>query len=163
MRQQAKSPIPGQGRYPVKRYALLVLAAGLVAAADAPKDDTAKKDLKNLEGTWTLSSGVDDGKKVPEKTLSSAKLVIAGDRHTVTVGEQTYKGTHKLGSAGGHKTIDITDTEGPFAGKTVLGIYELEGDNFKISYAPPGQDRPKDFTAKAGSGQHAHVWKREKK
>jgi uncharacterized protein (TIGR03067 family) len=34
----------------------------------------------------------------------------------------------------------------------VLGVYELDGDEFRICYAPPGKERPKDFSAKAGTG-----------
>jgi uncharacterized protein (TIGR03067 family) len=145
----------------MKRYALLVLAAGLLVAA-APKDD-AKNDQKNFQGTWVMASGEDDGKKVSADTLKTGQLMIDGDKHTVKVGDTTYKGTHKLDPTAKPKTIDITDTEGPFKDKTVLGIYELDGDEFKICYAAPGKDRPKDFSAKEGTGYHCHVWKREKK
>jgi uncharacterized protein (TIGR03067 family) len=145
------------------RYALLVLAAGLVVAADARSDDAAKKDSKALEGAWVLASGVDDGKKLTDEALKGARLTVEGDKHTVKEGDTTYRGTHKLDPATKPKSIDITDSEGPFKGKTVLGIYELDGDEFRICYAPPGKDRPKDFSAKAGTGHRSHVWKREKK
>jgi len=139
----------------------LILSITLLAA-DAPKDapDT---DLKKLEGTWVLASGVNDGKKLSGKSLKGARLVFKGDMHTAEVGGETYKGTHKLDSSKKPKTIDITDTEGPFKDKTVLGIYELTTDEFKICYAPPGKARPKNFSAKAGTGYHSHVWKRETK
>jgi len=100
---------------------------------------------------------------VPAKTLEGATLTIEGNKHTVKVGKQTYKGTHKLDTTKSPKTIDITDTEGPFKGKTVKGIYELKGDEFRICYSLPGKDRPKSFTAKEGTGYHSHVWKRAKK
>jgi len=145
----------------MKRYALLALAAGLLVAA-APNDD-AKNDLKKLEGTWVLASGENDGKKISADTLKTGQLMIDGDKHTVKVSDTTYKGTHKLDPSSKPKTIDITDTEGPFKDKTVLGIYELDGDEFKICYAAPGKDRPKDFSAKEGTGYHCHIWKREKK
>jgi uncharacterized protein (TIGR03067 family) len=145
------------------RYALLFLVTGLLVAADSPKDDAADKDLKKLEGSWVLASGEDNGKKVSEEALKNARLTIEGDRHTVQMGKTSYRGTHKLDPAMKPKTIDITDTEGPFKGKTVLGIYEVDGDEFKLCYAPPGEDRPKDFSAKAGTGFRFHVWKREKK
>ena len=142
----------------MRRYALLVLAAGLLVAADAPSEDA-----KKLEGTWVLTAGDNDGKKLAEEVLKSGRLTIDGDKHTVKVGDTTYKGTHKLDPTKKPKTMDITDTEGPFKDKTVLAIFELDGDEFKICYSLPGKDRPKDFAAKEGTGYHCHVWKREKK
>ncbi len=135
----------------------LYLAAGLLVFADAPKD------LKRLEGTWVLVSGENDGKKVSADALKKSRLTFEGDKHTVKEGDTIFKGTHKLEPTKTPKAIDITDTEGPFKGKTVLGIYVLDGDEFKICYALPGKDRPEKFSAKAGTGYRLHVWKREKK
>jgi uncharacterized protein (TIGR03067 family) len=142
------------------RWTVLVLAAGLLAA---PKDDPAEKELKKLDGNWVLVSGEDDGKKVSEKAIQTARLTVKGDQHTVTVGDTTYKGTHKLNPTKRPKTIDITDTEGPFKGKTVLGIYDLGREEFRLCYALPGKERPKEFSAKAGTGHRFHVWKRAQK
>ncbi len=146
----------------MKRYLILVRAAGLMVAADAPKGD-ADKDLKKLEGTWVMVSGVDDGKKLGDDAIKGARLTFEGDKHTVKEGDTTYKGTQKLDATRSPKTIDITDTEGPYKGKTIMGVYELKGDEFRLCYDPSGKGRPKDFEAKAGSGYRCHVWKREKK
>jgi len=142
----------------MKRYALLVLAAGFLVAADDPKDE-----LKKLEGTYTMVSGEKDGKNVAEQTIKIAKLVLKGDQHDVKIGDDTFKGTHKVDPSKKPKTIDATDTDGPFKGKTVYGIYELDGDTFKVCFAKPGEDRPKEFSTKSGTGHMLHVWKREKK
>jgi uncharacterized protein (TIGR03067 family) len=144
------------------RCALLVLVVGLLAIAGEPKE-AATKELKKLEGKWVLASGINDGKELPEKALEGATLTIEGNKHTVKFGGKTYKGTHKVDPSKSPKTIDITDTEGPFKDKTVLGIYRVTKDEFKICYAPPGKDRPSTFFAKAGSGHRTHTWKREKK
>ncbi len=142
----------------MKRSALLALVAGFLIAADDPKDE-----LKKLEGTWTMVSGEKDGKPVAEQTIKAAKLVIKGDQHDVKIGDEGYKGTHKIDPSKKPKTIDATDTDGPFKGKTVHGIYELDGDTFKVCFAKPGEDRPKEFSTKSGTGHILHVWKREKK
>jgi uncharacterized protein (TIGR03067 family) len=143
------------------RFALLLLAICPIAAA--PKADEETSDVKKLQGTWVLASGQDDGEKLSEEVIKNSRLVFDGTKHTVREGDTTYKGSHKLDSATKPKTIDIMDTEGPFKGKTVLGIYELEGDTFKICYALPGKDRPRDFSAGAGTGLRCHTWKRVKK
>jgi uncharacterized protein (TIGR03067 family) len=142
----------------MKRYALLALVTAFLVAADDPKDD-----LKKLEGTWTLTSGEKDGKNEAEKTIKTAKLVIKGDQHDVKIGDDTFKGTHKIDPSKKPKAIDATDTDGPFKGKTVHGIYEVDGDTFKVCFAKPGDDRPKEFSTKSGTGHILHVWKKDKK
>jgi len=142
--------------------ALMVVAAGLLVAADAPKDDV-KKELKKLEGTWVLVSGEQEGKEFSEDIIKSGKLTMTGDKHTVKVGKDTIVGTHTVDPSKKPKTIDATDTEGPFKGKTTLGIYEGDDDQFKVCFAAPDKERPKEFTSKSGTGVFVHVWKREKK
>lgn len=142
----------------MKRYALLALVAGFLIAADDPKDE-----LKKLEGSYTMVSGEKDGKSLPEKTIKTAKLVIKGDQHDFRIGDETFKGTLKVDPSKKPKTIDATDTEGPFKGKTLHGIYELDGDTFKVCFAKPGEDRPKEFSTKSGTGHILQVWKKEKK
>jgi len=61
------------------------------------------------------------------------------------------------------KTIDYTVTDGPEKGKTVLGIYELDGDTVKFCFSAPDKERPSEFTAKEGSGRTLSLWKRNKK
>lgn len=142
----------------MKRHALLALATVFLVAADDPKDE-----LKKLDGTYTMVSGEKDGKNVPEQTIKTAKLVIKGDQHDVKIGDVIFKGTHKIDPSKKPKTIDATDTEGPFKGKTVYGIYELDGGIFKVCFAKPGEDRPKEFSTKSGTGHILDVWKKEKK
>jgi len=61
------------------------------------------------------------------------------------------------------KTIDYSVVEGPAAGQTLLGIYEINGDTAKFSYSVPGNERPSDFTTAGGDGRTSSVWRREKK
>jgi hypothetical protein len=46
----------------------------------------------------------------------------------------------------------VTVTEGPDKGKTFLGIYELSSDDYKVSFAPAGKERPTELSSKPGSG-----------
>ena len=147
----------------MRMHALLVLAVGLLIAADAKDDDAGKKALKKLEGTYGMVSGEVKGEKLPEKTIKSAKLVIEGDKHTVNVGEDTIIGTHKLDPTKKPKEIDAMDTEGPNKGTTTLGIYKLEKGEFTVCFAPPGKDRPTEFSTKSGTGELLHVWKKTEK
>jgi uncharacterized protein (TIGR03067 family) len=137
-----------------------ILAVGLLLGADDKQAD-AKKDQEKLQGDWTLQSGERDGEQFPEEILKALKRNITGDKIVVTRdGETVAKGTFTLDAAQKPKTIDIKP-EG--ADKPVQGIYELEGDTFKLCYAAPGEARPKEFATKAATGLTLAVWKKVKK
>jgi hypothetical protein len=44
------------------------------------------------------------------------------------------------------------------AGPTWLGICKLEDNVFTVCLAPPGQQRPKEFSTRSGAGQLLYVW-----
>ena len=51
-----------------------------------------------------------------------------------------------------------TQNKDKFKGQTSLAIYEVDGDTFKWCAAEPGKDeRPKEFTAKAGEARYMYV------
>lgn len=54
--------------------------------------------------------------------------------------------------------IDFIPDEGPFAGQTLEGIFELDHDVFKANFSFPGTARPEAFTAL--QGQVYEVWQR---
>jgi uncharacterized protein (TIGR03067 family) len=143
------------------RIRLTVLAAvALCLAADSPKE-AAKKDQKKLQGVWVLASGERDGEQMPEEVVKSLKRTMAVDKFTITRDDKAVaKGTFTLDPSKKPKAIDIK-LEG--TDQPVHGIYELDGDTFKLCYAAPGEERPKKFTTKAGSGHTFAVWKRAKK
>ena len=76
------------------------IAMGLAVSlllADAAKSDTAPNG-NTFQGVWQLSSGQADGKVLSLAQLKGGKLVIEGDRYTVTLANLgTVTGTQKLG------------------------------------------------------------------
>jgi uncharacterized protein (TIGR03067 family) len=143
------------------RTRLIVIAAvALCLGADAPKDE-AKKDQEKLQGDWVLASGERDGEKFPEDLVKSLKRSVTGDKVSVSRDDQAVtKGTFTLDPSKKPKAIDVK-LEG--SDQAVQGIYEIDGDTFKMCYAAPGGERPKEFATKAGSGHSLAVWKRAKK
>jgi uncharacterized protein (TIGR03067 family) len=113
-----------------------------------------------IEGKWKLVSGETDGQEIPDSDLQNSTLEIVEDRHQVQLGEEAIEGTHELAADQDPMTIDAADTLGPFAGQTTLGILKLEGDEFTVCFAPPGQPRPSEFTTKDGKATILHVWQR---
>lgn len=141
-----------------KRFALtvaLLASTGLISLAAATTADDAKK----LQGTWILVSGEENGRKLDVDEVRNSKMVIKGDEHDVRVGVDTYVGTHKIDSSKTPKQIDNVDTDGKMKGKTLRGIYELEGDTLKVCLAMPDAARPGEFKAATGSNQNIYVWK----
>jgi uncharacterized protein (TIGR03067 family) len=145
--------------------AVATLLAGSASplAADASKPDAVRKELAKFEGTWRFVSMNIQGMKVPEEQLKKfPKMVIHGKQFTLPEGDTTFRGTFKVDVSTKPKQIDVTFTSGPEKGKTCLGIYELEGDTYKVCMGLVGKPRPKAFVAKAGSGHVLEVLKREK-
>src|SRR4051794_37825448 len=140
--QKAQPVRPSVPEDAMRSKVLLALSVGLLLAADAPRDNGARKELKRLGGAWGRVSGEERGKPLPPEAVKGARLVIEGDRHTVRLGDETIAGTHKVDSTRRPRAIDAADTEGRFKGQTALGIYDLDGDQLKVCFAPPGKGRP---------------------
>jgi len=141
------------------------LTLALLLTATEPQDDAAKQELKVFQGTWVLVSAERDGKKVSGEG-KQIKLAITGTKYSLTEESSAvigHRGTFLLDPARKPKATDVTVTEGPDKGKTFLGIYELSADDYKVCFAPPGKERPKEFASAPGSGHILQVWKREKK
>ncbi len=144
---------------PVQLFGALIV----VFAAD-PVADSTKKDQALLEGEWSMVSGASDGFSLSEDLVNGAKRVSKDGVTTVTIGGTTFiKAKYTIDTAKKPKTIDFDLQDGPNKGKKQLGIYELDGDDFKVCYAAVGLPRPDDFTSKERSGRTLGVWKRVKK
>jgi uncharacterized protein (TIGR03067 family) len=134
-----------------------VFTVALVVTTGAQDGDAIK-----LNGTWVLVRGEQDGQPLSEDAIQGIKMVIAGDKHTLIVRGDKMVSTHHLDPTTKPKSIDAKATQGPYKDKSLLGIYRIEGDEFTVCFAAPGNERPKDFTSKAGTGAFVHVWKRQK-
>lgn len=147
----------------MKLHTIFVLAVGLLIAADA-KDGAVKKDLEDLQGTWRLVSAERDGKKLSEEEVKKTKITFEGDAFVFPDASgigTSPKGIIKVDPSKNPKWMDskaTTDTKRTIS----LGIYEIAGDDYKVCFAPPGKDRPKQFSSKPGSGYILQVWKRHK-
>jgi uncharacterized protein (TIGR03067 family) len=120
--------------------ACLVLFAGPLLA-----EDESEKDLKKMAGNWAAVSMQLNGKKQPEATIKAIRLTIAGDKYNTVVGEERDEGTLKIDATKTPKEMDITPSQGENKGKVILCIYELKGNELKVSYAFNGTPRATDF------------------
>lgn len=142
-------------KYRVGCLAFLVLAGSL------PADEAAiKAEMMKLEGTWQLASVMTDGKATPADVVQKIRVVIKGGKHTVYLGSDAVVKEIPF-------TIDPTTnpkqtTDKLPDGMEIKGIYKLDGDTLTSCVAAAGKDRPKEFSAKEGTGNTLRVFKRVK-
>jgi uncharacterized protein (TIGR03067 family) len=120
------------------------------------------KDGDTIQGTWLPLTAELGGKMFPDEVCKTIKLVVKDDKYTVTVGKEVDQGSVKLNPSAKPKEIDITGTDGPNKGRTILAIYERDGDTLRVCYDLTGKSRPTEFKTKAGTQLFLVTYKREK-
>jgi len=141
-------------------HLLMVLAVGLLLAADKPKD-AAKKDVQKFAGTWTVASMETNGEKVPEERYKDIKIAFKGDKFTLTTPEGEMEGTFTLDPSKKPKAINAKGTNANGEAFGVWGIYELKGATLKVCYSHESEDqRPTEFKTTADSKNTLAVYKR---
>ena len=156
----ARQPGSWHGEIPMRTLLSLGLAFGVLGLAAAD-------DNKNpLEGKWVIESLTRDGKDESAMYKGGTRVNTGMKYKMVPPGGsavKTAEGTFTADAAKTPATIDLMPGSGQYEGKTLPGIYKLEGDTLTIAFTvPPGKDRPKAFESKAGSGVVLVVHKRAK-
>jgi uncharacterized protein (TIGR03067 family) len=90
-----------------------------------------------------------DGQSIPP---GSASIVINGNNFTGLSMGAEYEGAMMIDAAASPKTFDVKFHKGPHKGETSLGIYELNGDTWRICIGLTGVKRPTKFAAEPGTG-----------
>jgi uncharacterized protein (TIGR03067 family) len=143
-------------------FAVLILVAGSPLAPDDLKKEALDKEYARFEGTWKIISLEVGGMKMADTTINAARLIIKGKEFTMKEQIATYRGHFVIDPSKTPKWIDMKFTDGPEKGNTSYGIYEVEGDDFKLCLTITGKTRPTEFAAKPKSGHGFEVLKREK-
>ena len=115
-------------------------------------------DLAKLQGTWHIVELEMDGRSAP--VGNEAKIVVKGDRFTSLGMGASYEGKLTVNAAVKPKTFDLKFTVGPENGNTNRGIYELNGNRWKICLDFHGKGRPEKFAAEPGSGRSVEILER---
>lgn len=152
----------------MKIYAHLVVAAasltvggGVLSAGG--DDEAVKKDRKQMAGTWRVISYEREGKKTSAEQLEKTRSIISADGKAMVQreGKTIARGSIKIDPTKKPKQSEATYTEGELKGKTVQGIYEVDGDDMRICFSLPGKDRPTEFSSKPDSGHVLITYKRD--
>jgi uncharacterized protein (TIGR03067 family) len=129
--------------------ACVVLAhTGSARAADA--------DLQALQGKWIVESFDYNGN--PVDVMQGDVREFKEEKYTLApkVGD-AISGTAKVDSAKNPKEIDLE-----INGRTLKGIYALDGDSLRMCYTLNGAERPIELVSKPDSGIVLVVHKRAK-
>lgn len=118
---------------------------------------------RELTGTWLAVSFERDGTSASEDELKAIKLVIDGEGKTTSLigGKVFLAGGSTIDPTQDPMTLDVAYTEGVSKGKSTLGIFKLEDGALTVCRRSPGQPRPTEFGAAAGSGQILIRYRRE--
>jgi uncharacterized protein (TIGR03067 family) len=139
----------------------LVLVSGLLVGTG--NDEVTKKEYARFEGTWSFALVEVEGVKQPEAPFETHKIIIEKDgRFIVVQGPRITRGVFKVDPSKSPKHFDVTVTDPSGKSLTLLAIYELEGDTYRVCSSIRSKERPTALVSKPGSGTLLQVLKREK-
>ena len=129
----------------MRRLAAAVLCVSVIGVAVA---QDAEKELKKLEGTYSVKVLTKDGESAPKEVMDAVKGVIIKDgKLTIQILDEQKIAKFKIDPAKKPAHFDLSPEAGPEKGKTFPGIYKVEKDELTIIFTEEG-DRPKDFEGK---------------
>ena len=105
-------------------------------------------DTKQLVGTWSLVTARENG----------IELVADGNTVTIATGQWNAEGNAFNYRIDATRTPAEIDWE--IGAQTWTGIIDLDGNNLRLCFAPPGVARPTAFASTPGDQRHLHVRKR---
>jgi uncharacterized protein (TIGR03067 family) len=126
------------------RLTMGLAACLLLAAAEGKSKDKDAKADHPLEGVWKVEKLVANGNEI--EAAKGSKFTFKGSKLTreAEEGPQTY--TFKLDPSKKPATVDFSPDEGDLKGKTLKGIYKLQGGELHLALSlDPEAKRPADF------------------
>jgi uncharacterized protein (TIGR03067 family) len=108
--------------------------------------------LTALQGEWQFVSLQVDGRDMPAELFTTGRLMMDGSRFRKEGEDANYDGEFSIDVEAEPHRIDIEFTEGPEAGNSCFGIFELNGDQLRMCIGVVGASRPVAFKSAKGSG-----------
>jgi len=121
------------------------------------------EELEKLQGDWNVIFLEVEGLSPAPSAYQGAQILIKGDQFTSVAGGAKHGGRLELDASTEPKRFQMKFTEGPDKGNTSNGIYELDGDRWRICVAISGGPAPADFTTTPKSGRALEILNRERR
>jgi uncharacterized protein (TIGR03067 family) len=116
--------------------------------------------VKALQGTWNVVALEIDG--APMGAIpAGACIQVKGSKFETSGMGAEYEGDMVVDDSTKPKRFDLVFTTGPEKGNTSLGIYEVDGDSWRICLTTRGGKRPTRFATKSGTGHALQTLVRE--
>ncbi|MFO0964257.1 MAG: TIGR03067 domain-containing protein [Gemmataceae bacterium] len=133
------------GRCPPGAYATRL--AGDKKKEDAAAKVAAAKDLKLLQGSWTMTGMEANGKETPAAKLEGTILTIKDDIYTIEIkGKTVARCKLILDAKHDPKRLDMVFLDGARKDEVGKGIYRIDGAKLQIVRGlSPDQPRPDQF------------------
>ena len=130
---------------------MLAVMLGALGADKAAEEEVAAE-LERLQGTWKIESVEVDGRKLDPLAFKDIVRIVDGHDITWKNKDQVIARTRiTFDLSKSPKTMDSTFVEGENKDRTMLGVYEIAGDEFRICSAPFDRLRPTEFASPPGS------------
>ena len=99
---------------------------------------------RGLEGAWVPIAATVAGQDLRVGELRVKYLVLDAGGYSIIdrSNHVVDSGEYLLNDAASPQTLDIVGRDGPNAGRTMLAIYELQGDRLTVCYDLDGAARP---------------------
>jgi uncharacterized protein (TIGR03067 family) len=118
-----------------------------------------KKDLEQFQGSWQAVAMHSDGQPASKEQVQGTRLIVEGNKFTLTVNDSVVTGTFSIDPAKTPKAIDVVLSSDQGTSKTMLvGIYEIKGDKRRSCFALADKERPTKFSP--AEGHFGIEWKR---
>lgn len=146
------------------KKALSVLAVVVCCGGAAPpRMSEGKWELFRLQGTWEMAALEVNGEEVPQKKLKGTTLTIRGDKYVVKVKDVEHEVKIELDPKKDPRAIDMHLPDGNEAPKLAKGVYDLDGDTFRICrHQMAGEERPAQIGTWPDTNLFVVTWKRKK-
>jgi uncharacterized protein (TIGR03067 family) len=131
---------------------------------------TAEGDQKALQGSWVGVVEEFGGKQMNKGQIKdrNRRLTVKGNKFTMKRVQNdkvgTYEGRFELDPKASPAAFDLSGKNPAGRAVEFLGIYELNGDEFRLCYVEAGQEakRPDAFETAPGNGRVYLLFKRDK-
>ena len=100
-----------------------------------------------LHGAWVPVAANVSGKELLVAELRVKYLVFDGHDYSIIdrSNQIVDRGEYLVNENATPQTLDIVGRDGPNAGRSMLAIFELEGDRLTVCYDLQGDSRPADM------------------
>ena len=152
----------------MKWTVLITLVLGILFVPAGPPgraatdEEVIKAELAKIQGEWIVESQEEEGKPLLHREIKSRRIFFGGDRAIVRNRDEMIQIALVKFDPKTPGALDLTVIAGSYQHITMLGIYEIKGDTFRVCFDKAGRERPKSFKTTADSGLFTAVYRRER-